>query len=152
MRVRTLRNPIAHAIEGAAKLPLDQRKRIIDGNARAFIALRAGRATREDFDHLTQAALMADDLRRFRLAPDHKATFAAAIDALAGVLSRSALRTPPGSTPRYVATGPELGAIELALFVHAVQVREVSVREMEICVRRLQAQWVQQRRGQRELA
>ena len=137
-------------MEGASKLPADQRKKIIDGNARAFTALRAGRATREDFDHLTQAALMADGLRKFRLANDHKATFAAAIDALAAILARAVGRAPPRSTLRYVATGPELGAIELALFVHSIQVREVSVREMEISVRKLQRQWVHQRRDIRQ--
>jgi hypothetical protein len=149
---QTLCDPVSYAIEGASKLPSEQAERIIVSNARAFTALRIGAATRDDFDKLTQAALMADDLRRFKLAREHKATFAAAIDALTAILTRSISLTAHGSTPRYVATGPELNAIELALLVHSVQVRAVSVREMESSVRKLHGQWLQQRRTSRQPA
>ena len=152
MGKRRILNPVAYAIEGASKLPRDQVQRIVVGNARSFTALRAGTATCEDFDHLTQAVLMADDLRRFRLASNHKATFATAIDALAAILTRSLARTCPGSTPHYIATGPELSAIELCIRVHRVQVEEVSVREMESAVTRLQAQWMQRRRSSAQAA
>ncbi len=142
MNRRVLLNPIAYAIEGAGKLPAEQRAAIVAGNLAALTALREGHATRDQFDRLTQALLIADELRAHGLARDHTDTFAAAIDALAAVLART-----ERTGGRYIARGPELTAIDDAVFVHSVQIEHVALSEMERAQRRLGAQWRQQRRA-----
>ncbi|NNM65941.1 MAG: hypothetical protein HKL99_15275 [Burkholderiales bacterium] len=137
-----LLNPVAYAIEGACKLPPEQRAAIVAGNTAALTALREGHATRDQFDRLTQALLIADELRAHGLARDHADTFATAIDALAAILARM-----ERTGGRYVARGPELTAIDDAVFVHSVQIENVALSEMERAQRRLGAQWRQQRRA-----
>ncbi len=142
MRRPVLLNPVAYAIEGASKLPPEQRAGILAGNAMALAALRKGDATRDQFDRLTQAILIADELRAFGLASDHADTFAKAIDALAAILARTEL-----TAGRYVARGPELTAIDDAVFVHSVQIEHVALSEMERAQGRLSSQWQQQKRA-----
>ena len=142
MSRHVLLNPVAYAIEGAGKLPPEQRAAIVAGNTAALTALREGHATRDQFDRLTQALLIADDLRAHGLARDHADTFVKAIDALAAILART-----DKTAGRYIARGPELTAIDDAVFVHSVQIEHAALSEMESAQRRLGAQWRQQRRA-----
>lgn len=142
MKRHVLLNPVAYAIEGARKLPPEQRAAIVAGNAAALTALREGNATPEQFDRLTQAILIADELRAHGLARDHADTFAKAIDALAAILARK-----EKTAGRYVARGPELTAIDDAVFVHSVQVEHVALSEMEHAHRKLSAKWRQQKKS-----
>ena len=128
-----LGNPMVIAMQGAA-LAIN-RDEVIANNAQLLDLLRTGQMTdKRSYDRLTMALLMAENLRRFGLANDHGDTFEAAFDALVEIGKRKVGRD------HYVARGPELDAIDLALTVHAVQMRNASVREIEEAQRIVVAQ------------
>lgn len=128
-------NTLAIAAEGARVAP--NAAEIISNNKMLFGALRSGQMREKAaFDRLTKAILIAENLREFPLAREHGATFEAAFDALVQIANRRQAK----SLDHYVATGPELDAIELALDVHAVQVQAASLSEMEHAHARLIAQ------------
>lgn len=132
---RRIINPMAVAAEGAALLPAAQRATLRQNNRAALDALRRGAATHRDIARLSLALLMADTLAR--IAPLARANRArelqAGIDALADITRREAERG------RYIATGPELGAVGDALLVHHAQVDAATVLEWETAHRKVDA-------------
>ena len=126
-------DPISIAMRGAALAP--NRDELIAENRQLLDRLRTGQLReKRDFDRLAKAVLIADELRRFSLATDHQRTFEAAFDALVAVSRRKAGRS------HYIARGPELEALSLALDVHAVQLQHAAMREIEEAQRRVLAQ------------
>ena len=128
-------NTIGIAIEGACVTP--RARAIMVRNADLFDLLRRG-AMRDkpDFDRLTKAILIAENLREFPLAREHGETFEQAFDALRGVADARQAR----GSDRFVATAQQLDAIRVALLVHKQQLIAASASEIEAAEKRLRAQ------------
>ena len=128
-------NTIAIAIEGACVTP--HARAIMGRNAELFDLLRRG-AMRDklDFDRLTKAILIAENLREFPLAREHGETFERAFDALRSIDSARRER----GSDRFVGTAEQLDAIRVALLVHQQQLRAASASEIDAAETRLRAQ------------
>jgi hypothetical protein len=92
----------------------------------ALDQLRLGMANKEDIDILIGAFNMMEGFSRMGIGNDWSAEIRAGQDALLSVARRGVQRD-----MRFVSTGPELQAINLAMEIHDAQLDNCTVRQLE---------------------
>lgn len=116
--------PLEIAVNRAAALPPNERLEVIAPARAAFGAFRAGRGNSKDWAHLVDTVNVGMELARHQIASDHKPTFEAAGQALTAVHDRQAI------TGSWTLKGTEIAALDLAVFVHGVQLQHCSRGEL----------------------
>jgi hypothetical protein len=106
---------------GGGSIILDTRIK----NHNAIDKLRLGQADKDDVDILIQAFNVTEALAIRNIGEDFRAEIKAGQDALYNLGVRSV------SLGRFVATGPELNAINLTMEIHDAQLDICTVAEME---------------------
>lgn len=92
----------------------------------AIEQLRMGQANKEDIDILIGAFNMMEGFARMGIGIDWSTEIRAGQDALLSVARRGVQRD-----MRFVSTGPELQAINLAMEIHDAQLDNCTVRQLE---------------------
>lgn len=102
-------------------------------NHAALTAITQGKATRDDVDILISAINMTEALAIHGLGNDWRAEITAAQDAILTMTRRG---IPLGD--RFLFTGPELTAVNLAMDVHDAQIDQASVLDLEKALGKVQ--------------
>ena len=121
-------SPLEIAINRAMLLLPSERAAILAPVHEGFEAFRAGAGTVEHWAQLADAINAATVLAKRNIASNHQDTFAAGTEALRAVHDRHAI------TASWTLRGPEIAALELATFVHKVQLDQCSRGEMASAV------------------
>ena len=121
-------SPLEIAINRAMLLLPSERVAILALVHVGFEAFRAGAGTVEHWAQLAAAINVGAVLSKRNIASNHQDTFAAGTDALRAVHDRHAV------TASWTLRGPEIAALELAVFVHKVQLDQCSRGELASAV------------------
>lgn len=121
---RTDALPIEIAMNRAAALPLAERQLVLAPALAAFNAFRAGQGNAKHWAHLVDTVNVGMELTNHQMASDHKPTFEAAGRALEAVHDRHA------TTASWTLKGTEIAALDLAVFIHDVQLQHCSRGEL----------------------
>ncbi len=124
-------DPIDLAISRATVLTIGQRTLLTAPMHKSLEAFRTGKATRHDWANLADAMNVAEQLSALHIASDHGETWERAQATLAAVHDRVAAG---GS---FTLRGPELSALDDAVFVHGVQLEHCSQAELEQAILRV---------------
>lgn len=111
-------DPIGHSICGAALFMLEQRKQILAGPERGFNLLRQGCAKNEDWNEVSQALSVAEQLCKLSIGNNLLPKIEDAMTALSAVAVRMLQKN--GPTTCYAA---ELSTIREGIDLYAIQVR-----------------------------
>lgn len=109
----------------------DEHQLLVAKNHAAMNEITQGRGTRDHIDVLIAALNMTEGLYRVRsaLGQDWAAEIRAGQDALLAMTRRGVQRG-----DRFVFTGPEMAAINLALEIHDAQLNQCTVAELEAAI------------------
>jgi hypothetical protein len=121
-------SPLEIALNRAMLLLPSERTAILAPVHAGFEAFRAGAGTVEHWAQLADAINVGAVLSKRNIASNHQDTFAAGTDALRAVHDRHAV------TSSWTLRGPEIAALELAVFVHKVQLDQCSRGELAAAV------------------
>lgn len=102
-------------------------------NHAALAAITQGKATRDDIDTLIAAVNMTEALAMNGLGRDWRPEITAAQEAILTMTRRG---IPLGD--KFVFTGPELQAVNLAMEVHDAQIDQASVADLEKALAKVQ--------------
>ena len=94
-------------------------------NHAAMLAITTGAGTKDDADIMIAALNMTEALAKLRIGDDWSTEIRAGQTALLGVCRRSM------DLRRFVFTGPELTAVNLAMQIHDAQLDDCTVQELE---------------------
>lgn len=119
-------DPVGLAMAMAAKLDAAQLPGMLAGMQTRLDAFRTGRGNSEHWAALADSLNVAEALARLNIARDHEDTFERGQQALAAVHGRA-----HGPLRSWTLRGPELQAIDDALFVHGVQLQHCSQGELQ---------------------
>lgn len=138
-RPRAVRpNPLSYVLNGF--LPVTALKKetlhIRLGAHSAMDELRSGRGTRAHADKVVAVLNMTEAMARVN--PELGADWAAEIRAGQDALLAMLVRGVEGGTDRFVFTGPELTAVNLALEIHDAQLDRCTVEVMEKALKLVQ--------------
>lgn len=135
-------NPVAHAIEGAAKLPTAQVTSVQHAMLQTLADFRSGQRCAHAWPVMVDALNIAENLSQLGIASDDdsRQRITAGMDVLANVLDRHTTR---GSWTLYPA---ELTALDDAIWTHNVQMAHCSRLEYDKAVQ------MTQRRAEQALA
>lgn len=123
--------PLEIAMHRAATLTPDERREVLAPSQAAFDAFRRGMGTDAHWARLVDAINVGLELTRRQIASDHGPTFDAAGQALTAAFERHQLS---GS---WTLRGPEIAALDDALFVHQIQLDHASRGELGAAVTRV---------------
>jgi len=121
-------NPIELAINQAMRLLLAEQTALTEPMDAAFAQIRAGHGSLEHWARLADSLNIATALAQLNVANDHLATFEAGQQALSCLHERVA------AGGCWTLKGPEIAALDDALFVHKVQLSVCSRRELREAV------------------
>ncbi|MDY0747339.1 hypothetical protein SNE35_22745 [Paucibacter sp. R3-3] len=123
-------SPIEIALNRIALLTRTEREHIMGPRQLALAEFRAGRGSEDHWRELADAFNVGADLVEHQIASDHAVTFDTAKTALAAVMTRQQ------AGGNWTLRGAELAAIDLAVFVHQVQLTHCSRGELAQAVSR----------------
>lgn len=126
-------NPVDLALSRAAKLDGQQVPSLLQRLADDVQRFRLGQGSAPVWAALADALNVAEALAALGIASDHEDTFAKGQAALAAVHGRAW-----GATRSWTLRGPELQAIDDAIFVHGVQLQHCSQGELLEAVQRVE--------------
>lgn len=122
-------NPLAYTIEGARLLAEEHPKYVTElkiKNHAAMLALTRGEATRQDMDCLIQMYNIMDAFRVLGIGGIEQE-----IHTTGQSISNIARR------PKFIATGPEITAINTLMDYHDELLEHITVRQLELAVREI---------------
>lgn len=125
-------DPVGLAMAMAAKLDPLQLPGMLAGMQARLDAFRTGHGNAEHWAALADALNVAEAMTSLNIASDHIETFERGQQALAAVHGRA-----HGTLQSWTLRGPELQALDYALFVHSVQLRHCSQGELQQAVNRV---------------
>lgn len=122
-------DPVSLAMAMAAKLDAAQLPGMLAGIQARLEAFRTGHGNSEHWAALADSLNVAEALAQLNIARDHEDTFERGQQALAAVHGRA-----HGPQKSWTLRGPELQALDDALFVHGVQLQHCSQGELHQAV------------------
>jgi hypothetical protein len=122
-------DPVSLAMTMAAKLDATQLPGMLDRIQARLDAFRTGAGNSEHWAALADSLNVAEGLAELGIAGDHRETFERGQQALAAVHGRA-----HGPRKSWTLRGPELQALDDALFVHSVQLQHCSQGELHKAV------------------
>jgi len=131
----------------AACLDREEREQALQPMRAAFESFRRGEGSAEHLAHLVDLANFGRELSRRGIVSSHLHVFEAALAALVGLLQRRAVDQAMSRGTSWTLRGPEIAALEDALFFYGVQLQHASRRELRQAYRRVHAQAEQALRG-----
>lgn len=138
---RELSSPIEIALHRAAALLPTERTELLGPVHAAFAAFRCGLGAIDPWAQLADTMNIARELAERQIASDHKPTFQAAQQALTDVFERAEAKG------CWTLRGPEIAALDLAIFVFKVQLDNCSRGELGEAVTRVVNRITQARAG-----
>ena len=126
-------DPVSLAMRMAAKLDAAQLPGLLDRLQARLEAFRTGHGNAEHWAALADSLNVAEGLAQLHIASDHQDTFDRGQQALAAVHGRA-----HGPRKSWTLRGPELQALDDALFVHGVQLQHCSQGELQQAVTNVQ--------------
>ena len=126
-------DPVGLALTMAAKLvpaQVESIMRIVDANLQAF---RLGHGNRSSWADLASRLNVSEALAQAGIATDHAQTFERGQQALAAVHTRA-----HGPAKSWTLRGPEIKALDEAVFLHRVQLQHCSQGELQQACQRVQ--------------
>lgn len=121
-------SPLEIAINRAMALPPNERAEILAPVHAGFEAFRAGAGTDDHWAQLADAIKVGAVLASRNIATNHQGTFSAGYASLVAVYERHA------AIGSWTLRGPEIAALELAVFIHKVQLDQCSRGELASAV------------------
>ena len=122
-------DPVGLALTMAAKLLPQQWAEAKAEMQASFDAFRTGCGSNDHWRHLADRLNVAEALAQMHIAGDHADTFERGQAALAAVHQRA-----HGAAKSWTLRGPELAALDDALFVHGVQLEHCSQGELQAAI------------------
>jgi hypothetical protein len=122
-------NPLAYTIEGAKLIAEEHPKYVTElkiKNHAAMLALTRGEATRQDMDCLIQMYNIMDAFRMLGIGGIEQEIHKTG-QSISSIASR----------PKFLATGPEITAINTLMDYHDELFEHITVRQLELAVREI---------------